>query len=52
MLQGGIINKVIHRLVKNLFGVRQAPKIWNPEVCHFLKSNGFEVSPSDRCFSI
>ena len=37
------------RLNKSLYGLRQAPQLWNRCLDEFLDSEGFVSSPADAC---
>lgn len=39
----------VSKLNKYLYGLEQSARIWSDNVCQFLVSIGFKVSPSDAC---
>ena len=41
--------KKVYRLVKSLYGLRQAPKQWHRKFDHVLISNGFFFNDVDKC---
>lgn len=40
---------MVAMLNKTLYGIKQSAREWNKEVCSFLMSQGFVVSPADQC---
>ena len=37
------------RLVKSIYGLKQAPKQWHSKFDHVLISNGFSINDADKC---
>ena len=40
------------RLRKSLYGLKQSARCWNAVIDTYLKENGYESSPADRCIHI
>lgn len=40
---------MVARLDKTLYGLKQSAREWSNDVCEFLVSEGFAVSPADQC---
>ena len=37
------------RLVKSLYGLKEAPKQWHEEYDHAMLTNGFKINECDKC---
>jgi hypothetical protein len=41
--------KYVCKLNKAVYGIKQAPNLWNQEIDHFMKQHGFNACKSDVC---
>ena len=41
--------KKVYRVVKSIYGLKQAPKQWHDKFDHVLISNGFSINDVDKC---